>query len=101
MIHETAVGSVAFSPETLRLRSLAGAFFRFTKAAAFVSAGRHRGMGTACFPLLWEHEHFAVIDLMFRKNIRTGFRVYLNFRVREAHLHGSDSLDFIGNGDKK
>jgi len=38
---------------------------------------------------------------MFRKDIRTGFRVYLNFRVGKAGLDRSNSLDFVGNGDKK
>jgi len=80
---------------------LRGRFFGSRRRPLSLAPDATGGIGTACFPLLWEHEHFAVIDLMFRKNIRTGFRVYLNFRVREARLHGSDSLDFIGNGDKK
>lgn len=50
---------------------------------------------------LWKHEHFAVADLIFRKNVRTGFRVYLNFRVGKACFDCSDSLDFVGNGNKK
>jgi len=50
---------------------------------------------------LREHEHFAVIDLIFRKDIRTGFRIYLNFRVGKACLDRSDGLYFIGNGDKE
>ena len=50
---------------------------------------------------LREHEHFAVVELIFRKDIRTGFRVYLNFRVWKARLDRSDGLDFVGNGDKE
>jgi hypothetical protein len=50
---------------------------------------------------LREHEHFAVVDLILRKNIRTGFRVHLNFRVGKAHLDRSDGRDFVGNGDKE
>ena len=50
---------------------------------------------------LWENEHFAVVELMFRKHIRTGFRLYLNFRVGKARLDCSNRVDFVGNGDKK
>ena len=50
---------------------------------------------------LWEHEHLAVNDLIFRKNIRTGFRIYLKFRVGKARLDCSEGLLFIWNGDKK
>ena len=52
-------------------------------------------------PLRRDHEHLAVIDLIFRKDIRTGFRIYLNFRVGEARLDRSDGLVFVGNGDKE
>ncbi len=50
---------------------------------------------------LWQHNHFAVADLMFRKDLRTGFRMYFNFCVRKARLDRLDRLDFVGNGDKK
>jgi hypothetical protein len=50
---------------------------------------------------LWQHNHLAVADLMFRKDLRTGFRMYFNFRVRKARLDRLDRLDFVGNGDKK
>ena len=59
-----------------------------------------RGGGRGSRPLR-EHEHFAVIDLLFRKDIRTSFRIYLNFRVGKACLDRSDGLYFIGNGDKE
>jgi len=42
-----------------------------------------------------------VNDLIFRKNIRTGFRIYLKFRVGKARLDCSEGLLFIWNGDKK
>lgn len=48
-----------------------------------------------------KHEHFAVAHLIFRKDIRAGFRIYLNFRVWKARLDRPDGLDFVGNGDKK
>jgi len=48
-----------------------------------------------------EYEHFAVVDLMFRKHTRTGFRMYLNFRVGKARLDRSDGLNFVGDGDKE
>src|SRR5579872_1737794 len=48
-----------------------------------------------------KHEHFAIVDLIFRKDIRTGFRIYLNFRVRKARLDRPDGLDFVGNSDKE
>jgi hypothetical protein len=50
---------------------------------------------------LRDHEHLAVADLVLSKNIRIGFRIYLNFRVGKARLDRSDGLDFVGNGDKK
>ena len=50
---------------------------------------------------LREHEHFAVIDLIFRKDIRTGFRIYLNFRVGKACSDRSECLCFVGNGNKE
>ena len=50
---------------------------------------------------LREYEHFAVVDLIFRKDIRTGFRIYLNFRVGKARLDRSDGLGFVGDGDKE
>ena len=59
-----------------------------------------RRLGRGSCPLR-EHEHFAVIDLIFRKDIRTGFRIYLNFRIGKACLDRSDGLYFVGNGDKE
>jgi hypothetical protein len=50
---------------------------------------------------VWEHEHLTVNDLIFRKNIRTGFRIYLKFRVGKARLDCLEGLLFIWNGDKK
>jgi len=51
---------------------------------------------------LREHNHFAVDDLIFRKKIRNGFRIYLlGFRVGKALLGRSESLGFIGNSDKE
>ncbi len=50
---------------------------------------------------LWEHEHFAMVDLIFRKHIRTGFRKYLNFRIGKARSDCPDGFDLVGNGDKK
>lgn len=48
-----------------------------------------------------QHEHFAIIDLIFRKNIWAGFRIYLNFRVRQARLDCSDGLGLIGNSNEE
>lgn len=48
-----------------------------------------------------EHEHFAIADLIFRKDIRTGFRLDLKFRVGKARSDRSDGLDLVGNGDKE
>ena len=50
---------------------------------------------------LREYEHFAVVDLIFRKDIRTSFRIYLNFRIGKARLDRSDGLGFVGDGDKE
>lgn len=50
---------------------------------------------------LREHEHFAVVDLILRKDNRTDFRVYFDFRVGKACLDCSNRLGFVGNGDKK
>jgi len=48
---------------------------------------------------LRDYEHFAIVDLIFRKDIRIGFRIYLNFRAGKARLDRSDSLDFVGDGE--
>jgi hypothetical protein len=50
---------------------------------------------------LGQHEHFALVDLIFRKAIRTGFRFYLNFRVGKTRLDCSGRLVFVWNGYKK
>ena len=67
-----------------------------SKAARGVVRRRGRGSRPR-----WEHEHFAVVDLIFRKDIRTGFRNYPNFRVGKARLDSSDGLNLVGNGDKE
>jgi hypothetical protein len=48
-----------------------------------------------------EHEHFTVADLILRKDIRTGFRIYLDVRVGKASLDRSEGFDFVGNTDKE
>ena len=63
-------------------------------------ASKRRPLHRGSRPLR-EYEHFAIVDLIFRKDIRTGFRIYLNFRVGKARLDRSDSLDFVGDGDKE
>jgi hypothetical protein len=61
-------------------------------------------MGERAFPhksrSLREHNHFAFDDLIFGKKIRTGFRIYRDFRVRKAFLDHSESLGLVGDGDK-
>ena len=48
-----------------------------------------------------KHEHFAVAHLIFRKDVRTGFRIDRNFRVRKTRLDRPNGLDLVGDGDKK
>ena len=48
-----------------------------------------------------EHEHFSLVDLIFRKDIRAGFRFYLDFRVGKTRLDSSDRFVFVRNGYKK
>jgi len=59
------------------------------------------GHGCLGVTTLREHKHFTVVDLIFRENMRTGFRIYLNLRVGKTCLDRSEGFDFVDNGDKE
>jgi hypothetical protein len=48
-----------------------------------------------------EHEHFAVIDLIFSKDFGTCFGIYRNFRIRKARSDRLDRLPSVSDGDQK
>src|SRR6185312_9649351 len=60
-----------------------------------------RGCSSLGSQAVRENEHFAVAELVLRKEFRAGFGVYLDFRVGKAGLDRSDGLDLVGNCDKK
>lgn len=47
-----------------------------------------------------DYDHFAIDDLIFGKKLRSGFRIDLDFRVREGLLDRADSRVLVGDGDK-